>query len=116
MATVTITPANTYEFGSKVVSISAVDYVLQDFTITRPSEVTELNGSQGETIAVVAVQKLEELSGTFVKETAKADPVIGDEFTLGSKTYFITETSESRSNGEFATISFSAREKLDTES
>ena len=112
MANVTITPDGKYVFGSKVVTINAQDYVLQDFTITRPSEVTELNGSQGETIAVVAVQKLEELSGTFVKESTKPDPVLGDEFDLEGKTYFVTETSESRSNGEFATLSFSAREKL----
>jgi len=111
-ASVTVTPEGKYVFGSQSVSINSESYVLQDFTITRPSEVTELNGSQGETIAVVAVQKLEELSGTFVKEQSKADPVLGDEFTLGSKTYFVTETSESRSNGEFATLSFSAREKL----
>ena len=112
MANVTITPAGKYVFGSKSVTINAVDYVLQDFSITRPSEVTELNGSSGETIAVVAVQKLEELSGTFVKESGKTDPALGDEFDLEGKTYFITETSESRSNGEFATLSFSAREKL----
>jgi len=112
MANVSITPSGKYVFGSQSVTINSVDYVLQDFTITRPSEVTELNGSQGETIAVVAVQKLEELSGTFVKELSKADPALGDEFTLENKDYFITETSESRSNGEFATLSFSAREKL----
>ena len=112
MANVTITPSGKYVFGSQSVTINAVEYILQDFSITRPSEITELNGSQGETIAVVAVQKLEELSGTFVKESGKADPTLGDEFELEGKTYFITETSESRSNGEFATLSFSAREKL----
>ena len=112
MANVSITPSGKYVFGSQSVTINSVDYVLQDFTITRPSEVTELNGSSGETIAVVAVQKLEELSGTFVKELSKADPALGDEFNLEGKDYFITETSESRSNGEFATLSFSAREKL----
>jgi|11_taG_2_1085331.scaffolds.fasta_scaffold18753_2 hypothetical protein len=112
MANVTITPNGKYVFGSKSVNINAVEYILQDFSITRPAEVTELNGSQGETIAVVAVQKLEELSGTFVKESGKPDPSLGMEFDLEGKTYFITETSESRSNGEFATLSFSAREKL----
>ena len=86
MANVSITPSGKYVFGSQSVTINSVDYVLQDFTITRPSEVTELNGSQGETIAVVAVQKLEELSGTFVKELSKADPALGDEFTLETKT------------------------------
>lgn len=112
MANVTITPDGKYVFGSKVVTINAQDYVLQDFTITRPSEVTELNGDMGQTIAVVAVQKLEELSGTFVKESSKADPKLGDEFDLEGKTYFVVDTSDSFSNGEFATISFSAREKL----
>ena len=112
MANVSITPSGKYVFGSQSVTINAVEYVLQDFTISRPSEVTTLNGSQGEEIAVVAVQRLEELSGTFVKEQSKADPALGDEFAIDGKTYFITETSESRSNGEFATLSFSAREKL----
>ena len=73
-----------------------------------------MQGSQGEDIAMVAIQRLEELSGTFVKETAKADPALGDEFDLEGKTYVVVETSESRSNGEFATLSFSAREKLST--
>ena len=109
---VTINPAGVYVFGSQTVEINGISYVLQDFTITRPSEITELNGSQGETIAVVAVQKLEEVSGTFVKEQAQADPVLGDEFTIDNKVYWVADTSESRSNGEFATISFSAREKL----
>ena len=112
MANVTITPDGKYVFGSKVVTINAQDYVLQDFTITRPSNITELNGDMGQTIAVVAVQKLEELSGTFVKETNKPDPALGDEFVLEGKTYFCTSVSESRSNGEFATLSFDAREKL----
>ena len=74
MANVSITPSGKYVFGSQSVTINSVDYVLQDFTITRPSEVTELNGSQGETIAVAAVQKLEELSGTFVKEVKQSRP------------------------------------------
>ena len=112
MANVSITPSGKYVFGSMVATISGTDYVLQDFSISRPSEITELNGSQGETIAVVSVEKLSELSGTFVKESSKADPSLGDEFVIDGKTYFITETSESRSNGEFATLSFSAREKL----
>lgn len=109
---IVINPSNTYVFGSQNISIAGISYVLTDFSITRPSEITELKGAQGQTIAVVSIQSLEELSGSFVKEVAKADPSLGDEFTLDGKTYFITETSESRSNGEFATISFSAREKL----
>ena len=112
MANISITPSNRFIFGSMVVTISGEDFVLQDFSISKPSSITELNGSSGEVIAVVAVQQLEELSGTFVKELSKADPALGDEFVLEGKTYFITETSESRSNGEFATLSFSAREKL----
>lgn len=111
-AQITINPSNKYVFGSKVVTINAQDYVMQDFSINRPSSVTTLQGSFGEEIACVAVQQMEELSGTFVKESAKADPKLGDEFELEGKTFFIIESSESRSNGEFATLSFSAREKL----
>lgn len=111
-ANVTINPPNKYLFGSKVLSVGTEQFVLQDYSLVRPSEVTELNGSMGETIAIVAVQKSSEISGTFVKESAKTDPALGAEFTLDGTTYFITETSESRSNGEFATLSFSAREKL----
>jgi hypothetical protein len=110
--TISINPPNKFVFGSMVVTIGAEDFILQDYSLNRPSEVTELNGSQGQTIAVVAVQKSAEISGTFVKESAKTDPALGAEFTLDGVTYFIISTSESRSNGEFATISFDAREKL----
>ena len=72
-ANITINPANKYVFGSKVVTIGTEEFVLQDYSLSRPSEVTELNGSSGETICVVAVQKSAEISGTFVKESAKTD-------------------------------------------
>lgn len=109
---ITHQPAGVYEFGSKTVEINGNQYILQDFSISRPSNIVELEGSQGEVIACVSVQKLEELSGSFVKETAKPDPALGDTFTLEGKEYFLVETSESRSNGSFAIISFSAREVI----
>ena len=110
--TVTITPSNRFIFGSKVITLAGNEYVLQDFTITRPSSVTELNGDMGQTIAVVSVTKLEELSGTFVKELSKPDPAVGDEFNLEGKDFFIVQVQETRANGEFATLSFEAKEKL----
>lgn len=95
-ANVSITPSGVFVFGSKTVEINGVSYVLQDFTVSKPSNVSELQGSQGETIAVVAVEALGQISGTFVKEQNKPDPALGDQFTLDGVTYFVTETSESR--------------------
>jgi hypothetical protein len=111
-ANVTITPSGTFVYGSTSVTIGSTSYVLQDFTVNKPSNVSELQGSQGETIAVVSVEGLREISGTFVKEQSKPDPELGDQFTVDGVTYFVSSTSESRSNGEFATLSFEGKEVL----
>lgn len=107
-----------YQFGGLVTTINGQEYIFQELSVTNGTNVIELEGSQGEVISQVFVGRPKEASGTAILEI-DTDPLKrGDEFTAelvtgqGTTTFFVTETSITKSNGAFSTQSFSAREKL----
>ena len=103
--------ANGQEFGGINVTINGTNFLFQDFTTSESTNVVELDGDQGQAIAQAFIARPKEISGTSVADGG-GQLVQGNEFTHGGTTYIVTETSVSRSNGAFATQSFSARQKL----
>jgi hypothetical protein len=107
-----------YQFGGLVTSINGQEYIFQELTVSNGTNVIELEGSQGEVISQVFIGRPMEASGTAILEKDTALLQRGDEFTASlvegqdAKTFLITETSVTKSNGAFSTQSFSAREKL----
>jgi hypothetical protein len=101
-----------YTFGGAVIDIDGNNYLLQDFSVSEGTNVIELEGSDGSVISQVFVGRPKELSGTAVVDASNPNLTQGQEFALEGVNYLVTETSVSRSNGSFATQSFSAREKL----
>lgn len=109
---------NEYDFGGIETSINGATYIFQDITVSDGTNIIELEGAQGETVSQVFVGRPKEVSGTAILKKDTSLLARGDEFSndgipgAGSTTFIITETSVTKSNGAFATQSFSAREKL----
>lgn len=110
---------NNYSFGGLVTTINGNDYLFQEISVSEGTNVIELEGSQGEVISQVFVQRPKEASGTAVVENDMPLLKQGDEFSFqihaqdsSDTTFLVTETSISKSNGAFTTQSFSARAKL----
>lgn len=105
--------ANGQQFGGVSVNAGGGDMLLQDFTISNGTNVVELEGAEGEVIAQAFIARPEEMSGTAVSD-GNGSFTRGDEFSYDGKTWIVTETSQSRSNGSFATQSFTARTKINS--
>lgn len=103
--------SNGQEFGGVSVDAGGGIMLLQDFTISNGTNVVELEGDEGQVIAQAFIERPEEMSGTAVSD-GTGNFTRGDDFLYDSKTWIITETSQSRSNGSFATQSFTARTKI----
>lgn len=107
-----------YQFGGLVTTINSQEYIFQELTLTNGTNIIELEGSQGEVLSQVFIGRPVECSGTAILEKDTNLLKRGDEFTASlvqgadEKTFLITETSVTKSNGAFSTQSFSAREKL----
>ena len=108
-----------FSFGGLVVTISGEDYLFQEISVSEGTNVIELEGTDGDVISQVFVGRPREASGTAVVENDTPLLKRGDEFSFqvhptetAATTFFITETSITKSNGAFSTQSFSARAKL----
>jgi hypothetical protein len=108
-----------YSFGGLVVAINGNDYIMQDISVSKGTNVVDLEGSDGSIISQVFVSRPNEASGTAVVENNKPLLTRGDEFSFtihatdpAPTAFLITETSVTKSNGSFSTQSFSARERL----
>ena len=85
--------------------------LFQDFTTSESSNVVELEGDKGQVIAQAFIKRPKEMTGTAVSDGSGTFSR-GAEFSHDGTNYIVSEVSETRSNGAFATQSFTAREKL----
>ncbi len=108
-----ILDTNNQEFGGISVDAGGGSVLLQDFTISDGTNVVELEGDQGQVIAQAFVQRPKEMTGTAVSD-GSGTFTRGNEFDYNGTTFIVTETSQSRSNGSFATQGFTARQKINT--
>jgi hypothetical protein len=99
------------QFGGISVDAGGGSVLLQDFTISEGTNVVELEGDEGQVIAQAFVQRPREMSGTAVSDGSGTFSR-GNEFSYDGGTWLVIETSQSRSNGSFATQGFTAREKI----
>ena len=111
MSNVTLDAEQGLEFGGISVTIDGTEFMFQDFSESSSTNVVELDGEEGQAIAQAFIGRPKEISGTAVTK-GSGRLTRGNEFSHDGITYIITETSVSRSNGSFATQSFSAREKI----
>ena len=105
--------ANGQQFGGVSVDAGGGNMLLQDFTISNGTNVVELEGAEGEVIAQAFIARPKEMTGTAVSDGTGTFSR-GSTFGYEGDTWIVTETSQSRSNGSFATQSFTARTQINS--
>jgi hypothetical protein len=115
-----ISPDGSALFASEVLSINSESYVAESLDVSFPVDVVTLQDENGNDNNNVYISRSVEGSATIQIGTSQAIPQRGDSFALTvdstSYTFLITESSISRSNSDFAKVSISFRERLNTPS
>lgn len=100
-------------FGSRVLSIDAVNYIAENFRYSQPSvtaeRMTEVGAPNG-----FALNKAARTGTTQLQKalTTTAIPQVGHEFSADSITWVITDVGQEESQNGFTVIPVSFREKI----
>lgn len=105
-------------FGSVTLTINSVAYIAESYTPTRPTAVIERRNAVNEPSGSVGVADFVTGSAVLQKAaTSTAMPTPGMTFqhtedsTVGAETFYITEVSQAKSQGEATKFNISFRKK-----
>lgn len=109
------TKDGTHKYGSIVLTIDAITYVAENFETSQPSNAVEVTNENGEPAGQVIVPGFVTGSATLQLATAAtALPAIGDEFTVDTVAYIVSEVGESRTQNDITKCNISFRKKINT--
>lgn len=111
----TIFSDGTQVFGvpDSPVTINSITYIAEDLTVTQPSTVVEIKDGDGIVIGQTIIPGPKTVTGKLqLAASSTAVPTVGLTMTLGGDTYYLTEVGEATSQGQYASVNFSAKQKI----
>lgn len=105
-------------YGSPTLTINSVGYISESFSIQRPTQSIERRNGDNEPSGSVGIADFVTGTATLQKITAgTAIPLIGltfaitDDAGVGVETFFVTEVSQPKSQGDAVKFNISFRKK-----
>lgn len=105
--------AATLPYGSRVLTISSVGYIANNFSTSQSLNVIERQNELGAPNGAIGIQTAR--TGTAqlqLATTTTTAPSAGDEFSANSVTYFLTEVSKPEEAQGFKVVDISFRESV----
>jgi hypothetical protein len=105
-------------YGAPTLSINSVSYITESFEVNRPTQQIQRRNGDNEPSGSVGIADFVTGTATLQKITSgTAIPLIGltfaytDDSGVGAETYFITEVSQPRSQGDATKFNISFQKK-----
>jgi hypothetical protein len=100
-------------YGSRVVTISSVGYIANNFSVAQSLNVIERQDSLGAPNGAVGIQQARTGSAQLQLATSSTTAVAaGDSFLADTVTYFVTEVSKPEEQQGFKVLDVSFRESV----
>jgi hypothetical protein len=100
-------------YGSRVVTISAVGYIANNFSVSQSLNVIERQDSLGAPNGAVGIQQARTGSAQLqLASSSTTAPAAGDTFSADSVSYFLTEISKPEEQQGFKVVDVSFREAV----
>jgi hypothetical protein len=100
-------------YGSRVLTINAVTYVADAFTITRGTKIIERNNELGEPSGWVAVATVPTGTATLqLAAAATAIPTLGLTFTITEGTFALIDVGQPEGEGDTKKVTISFRKDI----
>lgn len=105
-------------YGSPTLSVGGANYISESFEVNRPTQQIQRRNGDNEPSGSVGIADFVTGTATLQKiTTGTALPLIGltfaytDDATVGAETFFITEVSQPRSQGDATKFNISFQKK-----
>jgi hypothetical protein len=101
-------------FGGKVVTINSVAYIARNWKPEKKTREIRRNDETGDENAFMLRVEPTSQSGLTLQlaTSSTATPAMGQEFTVDTLTYVVTEVGKAESQGEFHTVDISYKAKV----
>jgi hypothetical protein len=105
--------STTLPYGSRVVTIGAVGYIANNYSVSQSLNVIERQDSLGAPNGAIGIQQAKTGSAQVQLATSSTTaPAAGDTFSADSVTYFLTEISKPEEAQGFKVVDISFRESV----